>query len=127
MVLERLAFGGGDNNALPPHCPEAERGVLGCCLLDPSKTAAAMKAGVTPRWFYDLRHAELFNVLTMLALEGGGDLVTASIALRKRGKLEGIGGLPYLGELQNGVPSAENLDRSFQTSAPRCAARTSAW
>lgn len=39
------------NEKLPPHCPEAGRGVLGCCLLDINKTALALKAGVISRWF----------------------------------------------------------------------------
>jgi DnaB-like helicase N terminal domain len=63
---------------LPPHCPEAERGVLGCCLLDTTKTAVALKAGVNTRWFSDLRHAEVFSVLTSMAANGGGDSVTAA-------------------------------------------------
>ena len=42
--------------------PEAERGVLGCCLLDVSKAAVAIKAGVNPRWFYDaLRGLDYFR------------------------------------------------------------------
>lgn len=36
--------------ALPPHCPEAERGGLGCCLLDVEKATVAPKAGVNPFW-----------------------------------------------------------------------------
>ena len=99
-----------NNDTLPPNCPEAERGVLGCCLLDINKAAVALKAGVISRWFYDLRHAELFSVLSDLALNGGGDTLLATIRLRERGKLDAVGGLPYLQELENAVPSAENLD-----------------
>ena len=101
-----------DTQSLPPNCPEAERGVLGCCLLDINKTAMAIKAGVTQRWFYETRHAELFGVLCAMAASGGGDLIVATVLLRERGKLESVGGVGYLVELQDGVPSAENLDYS---------------
>src|SRR5258708_6222597 len=95
---------------LPPYCPEAERGVLGCCLVDIEKASAALKAGVNQRWFYETRHAELFGVLCTMAANGGGDLIVATVLLRERGKLESVGGVGYLIELQEGVPSAENLD-----------------
>jgi hypothetical protein len=95
---------------LPPHNPEAERGVLGCCLLDLSSVAVALKAGVNSRWFYDLRHAEIFSVLAAMAANGGGDCVLAALHLRHRGLLERIGGLPYLSELESFVPSAANLE-----------------
>jgi AAA domain/DnaB-like helicase N terminal domain len=65
---------------------------------------------VNARWFWDARHAEIFSVLSEIAHNGGGDFVVAAIRLRERRKLDGIGGLPYLGELQNAVPSAENLE-----------------
>ena len=71
-----------NNDTLPPNCPEAERGVLGCCLLDINKAAVALKAGVISRWFYDLRHAELFSVLSDLALNGGGDTLLKSMEWR---------------------------------------------
>ena len=45
-----------------------------------------------------------------MVLNGGGDALLATIRLRERGKLDAIGGLPYLQELQDAVPSAENLD-----------------
>ena len=95
---------------LPPHCPEAERGVLGCCLLDIRKAVAALKAGINSRWFYDARHAQIFSVLSDMGSNGGGDLLVATLRLRERGKLDAIGGVAYLNELQNAVPSAENLD-----------------
>lgn len=99
-----------DPEVLPPHSPEAERGVLGCCLLDVGKVEVALKAGVHIGCFYDRRHREVFDVLATMALDGGGDALLAAIHLRDQGKLEGIGGHAYLNELQNAVPSAENLD-----------------
>jgi DnaB-like helicase N terminal domain/AAA domain len=99
-----------DNEKLPPSCPEAERGVLGCCLLNTGKTAVALKAGVNSRWFYDLRHIEIFNVLAGMARNGGGDSLVATLKLRELGKLDHIGGPAYLSELQDAVPSAENLE-----------------
>jgi AAA domain/DnaB-like helicase N terminal domain len=99
-----------NNDTLPPSCPEAERGVLGCCLLNTGKTAIALKAGVSSRWFYDLRHIEIFNILAAMARNGGGDSLVATLKLRELGKLEHIGGSAYLSELQDAVPSAENLE-----------------
>jgi replicative DNA helicase len=99
-----------NNDRLPPSCPEAERGVLGCCLLNTEKIAIAIKAGVSSRWFYDLRHIEIFNVLAAMARNGGGDSLVATLKLRELGKLEQIGGPLYLCELQDAVPSAENLE-----------------
>ena len=84
--------------------------MLGCCLLDVRKAAVALKAGVSTRWFYDNRHSEVFSVLAAMATNGGGDALVATIALRERGKLDSIGGTAYLDELQDSVPSAENLE-----------------
>src|ERR1051325_7505047 len=95
---------------LPPHSPEAERGVLGCCLLNTNKTKIALKAGVTTRWFYEHRHIEIFKVLEAMAKNGGGDMVVAVLRLRELGLLDRIGGVPYINQLQDSVPSAENLE-----------------
>jgi hypothetical protein len=101
--------------ALPPYSPEAERGVLGCCLINSAKTKAAIEAGVTTGWFYDVRHIEIFKVLVAMARNGGGDLVLATIKLREEGKLDDAGGPAYVSELLDAVPSAENLDYYIPT------------
>ena len=88
------------DSSLPPYCPEAEMGVLGCCLLDIKKAALALKAGVNRRWFYDLRNVEVFNVLAGMVLNGsGGDDLVATLLLRERGLLDNIGGPGYILEL----------------------------
>src|SRR5690242_5091639 len=90
-----------DNDYLPPYCPEAERGVLGCCLLKVSKTTAAVKVGVTSRWFFDARHIEIFRVLKAMSLNGGGDSLVALLKLRQAGMLDKVGGMLYLNVLQD--------------------------
>jgi len=53
-------------DSVPPYSPEAERGVLDCCLLDLSKAAAAVKAGVSRRWFYKHEEEDAFAVEMIL-------------------------------------------------------------
>ena len=108
-MVRAAARNGSDQTQLPPHCPEAEIGVLGCCLLDISKAALALKVGVNRRWFFDARHVEVFDVLAAMAQNGGGDALVATLLLRERGLLDQIGGAGYLNELQNAVPSPENF------------------
>jgi replicative DNA helicase len=107
---------GQTQDSLPPYCPEAERGVLGCCLVDTTKTAIARKAGVNSRWFYDARHIEIFKVLAATEANGGGDSLVAMMKLRESGMLDQIGGAAYILELQDAVPSAENLSETCRQS-----------
>jgi hypothetical protein len=97
-------------DTLPPHCLEAERGVLGCCLLNTDKVKVALKAGVSTRWFYDARHIEIFKVLAAMAQNGGGDSLVAVLRLRQLGVLDRVGGIAYIQELESTVPSAENVE-----------------
>ena len=102
----------GETDRLPPHSIEAEQGVLGCILLSPVECVDAVRAagGITPEWFYDLRHRTIFGFMTGLAGEGVHfDLIILQQVLRDAGKLEEIGGVAYLASLPDKVPSAANL------------------
>ena len=57
-------------DAFPPYCPEAERGVLGCCLLDSTKTIEALKAGANPRWFFTATTSPLGVTVRRVARPG---------------------------------------------------------
>lgn len=95
---------------LPPHNIEAEQSVLGAMLLE---GAAVEKAGETlsPEDFYRESHQVLFEaVLAISARNEPVDLITVQDELRKRDKLEVIGGIGYLTALFDAVPSAAHVE-----------------
>ena len=115
-------FGGGKGrrkavdlsriDRLPPHSIEAEQGVLGCALIAPADSIGQcverIKAGGEA--FYDLRHRTLYEVMVgMYDRKDPIDLITLGQKLRDSNQLEGVGGLAYLSELMDAVPSAANL------------------
>jgi replicative DNA helicase len=98
---------------LPPHSPEAEKGVLGCILLSPRECMGIciekFKRG--SEVFYDLRHQHIYDLLAeMYDQKEAIDLITVQQRLKDRNYLEAIGGIAYLSNLVDSVPSAANLD-----------------
>lgn len=97
---------------LPPHSPEGEAGVLGCILLAPMECLGVCTEKIQggAQWFYDLRHQTIFNVLReMYDKQEAVDVITVQQKLKDRNLLEEIGGIGFLGQLQDAVPSAANL------------------
>ncbi len=95
-----------------PHDLRAEGAVLGCMLIDAAaaETAANLLA---PESFFHPGHQELFRILKELTnnkVRTALDMVTVSSTLEKAGLLERIGGMPYLSQLMNSVPSAANIE-----------------
>lgn len=101
-----------DTDRLPPHSPEAERGVLGCCLVDPAVlTQVRQRLPRGAAEFYDLRHQLLFN--TLCDLEDAHkpiDIITVQSHLRDRDQLAAVGGLTELNRMMNDIPSALNVE-----------------
>jgi replicative DNA helicase len=97
---------------LPPHSPEAEQGVLGCVLLSPNECMGEcmekLKGG--QEVFYDLRHQTIFEALVaMYDTREAIDVITVQQRLKDKQLLEQVGGIAYLAQLQDAVPSAANL------------------
>lgn len=109
----RAHIDGATTDRLPPHSPEAERGVLGCALLEPSDCLDALdELGVQPEWFYDMRHQHLYRVLRGMHFRTPRvpvDIITLQTELKQIGLLEELGGIAYLNGLTDDVPSAANL------------------
>ena len=97
---------------LPPHSPEGEQGVLGCVLLSPNECMGEcvekLKDG--KEVFYDLRHQTIFEMLVaMFDAREAIDVITLQQRLKDKQLLEQVGGIAYLSQLQDAVPSAANL------------------
>jgi replicative DNA helicase len=94
---------------IPPHNLNAEKSVLGAMMLDPA--TAVHVARLVPEDFYYPANAQIFSSMLELAKTNKPvDLLTVHDLLDKRGVLESLGGLDYLVELNNFVPSAVNVE-----------------
>ncbi|PAD73690.1 replicative DNA helicase [Paenibacillus campinasensis] len=88
---------------------EAEQAVLGSILLDRSQetTAKAVEC-LEPEYFSEM-HRPVFEAILDLYGEGTSiDILTLSNRLNDRGAPEDIGGIDYLGDLAEHVPSTAN-------------------
>jgi len=98
---------------LPPHSPEAEQGVLGCALLSPNECVGECIEKLKDSGqevFYDLRHQTIYEMLaTMFNERMPIDVITVQQRLKDKQLLEQVGGIAYLAQLQDAVPSAANL------------------
>ena len=103
----------GSIDRLPPHAPEAEQGVLGCALLDPNQCIGECIEKLKDDGksaFYDLRHQTIYETLAeMFNARQPVDLITVQQHLKDRQLLDQVGGIAYLSQLQDAVPSAANL------------------
>lgn len=101
---------------LPPHALEAEQGVLGCALLTPDVVLPALiEQRYEPAWNYDLRHQHIAAALLRIFQDDRRDrsvpvdVISLYQALKEADLVEQIGGISYLNQLQDSVPSTLNL------------------
>jgi len=95
---------------IPPHSDEAEKSVIGACLLDKDAVVAVAEF-LRPEHFYDEKHALIFKAILSLYEERSPvDIVTLIEKLKKQKDLTHIGGSAYLSELASLVPTAANVE-----------------
>jgi replicative DNA helicase len=89
----------------PPQSDEAERGVLGGCLLSDGRAIAHVATGakaLREGHFYRQAHQRIWHVMRRLyADEEPVDAITVGEALDARGWLDSVGGRAYVMELPN--------------------------
>lgn len=94
----------------PPQNIEAEQAVLGAIFLSDAALITATEK-LMPEDFYRAAHQRIYQVMVELAEKGEPvDLVTVTSDLQDRKWLEEIGGVAYLGDIANAVPTAANVE-----------------
>ncbi len=94
---------------VPPHSVEAEMGVLGSMLINPDVFDDVQGGLRSSSDFYVFAHQVLFRHIAAIHNEGTRlDTTLLLDRLRKAGDLDSIGGVEYLIEVANSVPSAAN-------------------
>lgn len=105
-----------------PHSEQAEQAVLGGLLLD--NDAVDRMGDLEAGHFYAHGHRTIFTAITSMIVAGKpADVLTTFEALERSGKLEEVGGLPYLNSLAQNTPSAANIHRYAQLVRDRAVER----
>ena len=92
-----------------PYSQEAEACVLGAMLMDKEAIGRSIEM-LAEDCFYLDNHRKLFKAIVSLYEKSVEvDPVTLSEQLKKEGALEEIGGLPFIYEISNSVPTAANV------------------
>ena len=93
----------------PPHSIEAEQSVLGGLMLD-NESWDRVGDKVTSDDFYNPAHRKLFECIQVLAQDSNPfDPITVAEELDRKGELDESGGMAYLTELVESIPSVANL------------------
>ncbi len=94
---------------VPPHNREAEQSVIGAIFLDPQSLITASEILLADD-FYQNAHKQIFETMLRLSDQGKAiDVVTVTEELSAKKEIEDVGGLSYLLELANAVPTAANV------------------
>ncbi|MEG0291810.1 MAG: replicative DNA helicase [Anaerovoracaceae bacterium] len=93
---------------IPPHNLEAEKSVLGACMLSKDALFDVLEE-VRSRDFYSKAHKEIFEVISELQKSNSPvDVLTVSEELKRKNVLDLVGGRGYIATLSSEVPSTSN-------------------
>ena len=97
-----------------PNNFEAEESVLGACVLNKQALYKASE-NLTAEDFYNEKNSKIFTVMNELKEENSPiDITTLTSKLQSKGQLNEIGGVEYLTEIVNFVPTSANIDYYIQ-------------
>ncbi|MBP7073396.1 MAG: replicative DNA helicase [Clostridia bacterium] len=94
---------------IPPNNIEAEQSVLGAMLLDKEAISTATEF-ISGEDFYREAHKEIFEAIVDIYNKGEPvDLITLTEKLKTRNTLEAVGGITFLTNLMDAVPTTHNV------------------
>ncbi|ODT01558.1 MAG: hypothetical protein ABS52_16575 [Gemmatimonadetes bacterium SCN 70-22] len=93
----------------PPHDETAEQAVLSAMMLDRAAIAVAREQ-LIPECFYREAHRRVYQAILALEERGAApDPVSLADELRRREELHAVGGVDYVAQLLDAVPTAANI------------------
>lgn len=94
---------------LPPQNLQAEESVLGSIIFDHEAFPKAIEL-VGEEDFYKTAHRRIYRaMLDLFERNEAIDIITLTDGLRKNGDLDAVGGIQYLTQLANSVPTSANI------------------
>lgn len=94
---------------IPPNSAEAEQSVLGAMLLDKEAISTATEL-ISGEDFYREAHKEIFEAIVDIYNRGEPvDLITLTEKLKTRNTLDVVGGITFLTNLMDAVPTTNNV------------------
>ena len=113
-----------DFNKVPPHDIEAEQAVIGSMLTDKEAVISAIES-LSADDFYREDNKIIYSAILNLYNKGEAiDIITLKSELSSMGKLEAVGGLEYLAELPEKVPTTANVDKYINIIEEKSTLRT---
>ena len=101
------------SNALknvPPQNLEAEQSLLGAVLLENEALSKALEI-IKTNDFYRESHRQIFQaMLDLYEKNEPADLITVTEVLKRKNKLDEVGGASYLADLLEKIPTAANIE-----------------
>ncbi len=99
---------GNEEVRIPPQNLDAEKAVLGAMMIDEEAIGIAIEH-LDGFYFYETRHQKIFDaVRDLYSQRKNVDIITLSDFLTSKSMLESIGGLSFLTELADFVPTSAN-------------------
>ena len=96
---------------VPPHDLEAEQAVIGSMLTDRDAVISAIEV-LKPEDFYREDNKTIYEaILNLYTRSEPIDVITVRAELESMGKLDNVGGLEYLAELPEKVPTTANASK----------------
>ena len=96
---------------VPPHDIEAEQAIIGSMLTDKDAVISAIEV-LKPQDFYREDNKTIYEaILNLYSRSEPVDIITVRAELESMGKLDNVGGLEYLAELPEKVPTTANASK----------------
>lgn len=100
-----------DIGKVPPHDIEAEQAILGCMLTDKDAVISAIEVLKEESFYREDNRAIFSAILSLYSRNEPVDIITVKAELVEEGNFERVGGLEYLAELPERVPTTANVEK----------------